>query len=156
MTEGFWVLLRNACYTLFWWASYSKGCSERHPNNPAPPVRPPSPTSVWLSQLGGSIMIPAVTDMGMSDCLSYAAPCSRADNAQPWHFLQYATLQPLPVPHTLCDTQLLNIHQILSSNCACTPSTSNLQFPSINQHDTLQNLVLALALSFPTQYSLSM
>jgi hypothetical protein len=96
---------------------------------------------------------------GMSDRLSYAAPCSRADNAQPWHFLQYATLQPLPVPHTLCDTQLaqlLNIHEILSSNCACTPSTSILQFPSVTQHDTLLNLVLAPVLSFPTQYSLSM
>jgi hypothetical protein len=142
---------------MFWWASYSKGCSECHPNNTTPPVRPP-PSHVWVSQPGGSIMIPAVTDMGMSDRLSYAALCSRTDNAQPWHYLQYKMLHPLPVPHTLCDTQLaqlLNIHKILRSNCACTPSTSNLQFPSVIQHNTLPELVLAPALSFPTQYSSS-
>jgi hypothetical protein len=135
-----------------------KGLFWTPPLQPCTTCKTPSLTSVWVSQLGGSIMIPAVTDTGMSGRLSYAAPCLHADNAQPWHYLQYIILQPLPVAHTLCDTQLtqlLNILEILSSICACSPSTNILQFPSVNQHDTLLHLALPPALSFPTQYSLS-
>jgi len=132
-----------------------KGLFWMPPQQPCTTCKTPSLTSVWVSQLGGSIMIPAVTDTGMSGRLSYAAPCLHADNAQPWHYLQYTTMQHLPVPHTLHDTQLtqlLNIHEILSSICVCTPTTNIIQFSSVIQHDTLLNLALTPALSFPTQY----
>ena len=103
-----------------------KGSFWTPPPQPCTTCKTPSLTSVWVSQLGGSIMIPAVTDTGMSGRLSYTAPCLQADNAQPWHYLQYTMLQqPLQVPHTLCDSQLpqlLNIHEIPRSICACTRS----------------------------------
>jgi hypothetical protein len=101
-----------------------KGLFWMPPQQPCTTCKTPSLTSVSVSQLGGSIMIPAVTDTGMSSSQSYTDPHLHADNVQPWHYLQYTMLQPLSVPHILCDTQLpqlLNIHKILSSICACTP-----------------------------------
>ena len=75
-----------------------KGLFWTPPQQPCTTCKTPSLTSVLVSQLGGSIMIPAVTDTGMSGSLSYTTPHLHADNAQPWHYLQYTMLQTSASP----------------------------------------------------------